>query len=120
MIAIDLRRFPDMRIENVAMIGMGAVGTLYGYYLSQKLGGSSAAATQVQAVTGYMVHLGARDLGVIRESGGAESDDHDENQKQCDEFLHNRSPLDFDGVIVSKSLGNCKKNFVFTRLPCTG
>jgi len=27
-----------MRIENVAMIGMGAVGTLYGYYLSQKLG----------------------------------------------------------------------------------
>ena len=31
---------------------------------------------------------GCADLGVIRESGGAESDDHDEDQEHCDEFLH--------------------------------
>ena len=55
------------------LVGVGTGAWLAWPYLSQKLGGSSSANTQVQAVTGYMVHLGARDLGVIRDKTAMET-----------------------------------------------
>lgn len=56
------------------LVGVGTGAWLAWPFISSKLlGGSSAAAGEVQAVTGYMVHLGSRDLGVIRDKNAMET-----------------------------------------------
>ena len=58
------------------LVGVGTGAWLAWPFISSKLnigGASSAAATEVEAVTGYIVHLGSRDLGVIRDKTAMET-----------------------------------------------
>ena len=55
------------------LVGVGTGAWLAWPFISSKLGGASAQSTEVEAVTGYMVHLGSRDLGVIRDKTAMET-----------------------------------------------
>ena len=55
------------------LVGVGTGTWLAWPYLSEKLSGDNSAAAQMEVVTGYMVHLGARDLGVIQDKAAMES-----------------------------------------------
>lgn len=54
------------------LVGVGTGGWLAWPYLNQRLFGARESA-QMEVVTGYMVHLGARDLGVIEDKAAMES-----------------------------------------------
>lgn len=54
------------------LVGVGTGGWLAWPYLSQMISGGDQS-TQMQVVTGYMVHLGNRDLGVIEDKAAMES-----------------------------------------------
>ena len=54
------------------LVGVGTGGWLAWPYLSQMISGGNQS-TQMQVVTGYMVHLGNRDLGVIEDKAAMES-----------------------------------------------
>ena len=54
------------------LVGVGTGGWLAWPYLSQIISGGNQS-TQMQVVTGYMVHLGNRDLGVIEDKAAMES-----------------------------------------------
>ena len=55
------------------LVGVGTGTWLAWPYLSSKLGQNNSTAAQMEVVTGYMVHLGSRDLGVIQDKTAMES-----------------------------------------------
>ena len=55
------------------LVGVGVGGWLAWPYVKDKLGGASTSGQQITAVTGYMVHLGNRDLGVVQDKDGMEA-----------------------------------------------
>lgn len=55
------------------LVGVGVGGWLAWPYVKDKLGGASTSNQQITAVTGYMVRLGNRDLGVVQDKDGMEA-----------------------------------------------
>lgn len=55
------------------LVGVGVGGWLAWPYVKDKLGGVDASNRQITAVTGYMVRLGNRDLGVVQDKDGMEA-----------------------------------------------
>lgn len=55
------------------LVGVGVGGWLAWPYVKDKLGGAGASNRQITAVTGYMVRLGNRDLGVVQDKDGMEA-----------------------------------------------
>ncbi len=55
------------------LVGVGVGGWLAWPYVKDKLGGTGASNRQITAVTGYMVRLGNRDLGVVQDKDGMEA-----------------------------------------------
>lgn len=55
------------------LVGVGVGGWLAWPYVKDKLGGASTSNRQITAVTGYMVRLGNRDLGVVQDKDGMEA-----------------------------------------------
>jgi len=55
------------------LVGVGVGGWLAWPYVKDKLGGADASNRQITAVTGYMVRLGNRDLGVVQDKDGMEA-----------------------------------------------
>lgn len=54
-------------------VGVGVGGWLAWPYVKDKLGGAGTSNRQITAVTGYMVRLGNRDLGVVQDKDGMEA-----------------------------------------------
>lgn len=54
------------------LVGVGVGGWLAWPYVKDKLGGTGTSNRQITAVTGYMVRLGNRDLGVVQDKDGME------------------------------------------------
>ena len=54
-------------------VGVGVGGWLAWPYVKDKLGGTGTSNRQITAVTGYMVRLGNRDLGVVQDKDGMEA-----------------------------------------------
>lgn len=55
------------------LVGVGVGGWLAWPYVKDKLGGTGTSNRQITAVTGYMVRLGNRDLGVVQDKDGMEA-----------------------------------------------
>lgn len=55
------------------LVGVGVGGWLAWPYVKDKLGGTGTSNWQITAVTGYMVRLGNRDLGVVQDKDGMEA-----------------------------------------------
>lgn len=55
------------------LVGVGVGGRLAWPYVKDKLGGTGTSNRQITAVTGYMVRLGNRDLGVVQDKDGMEA-----------------------------------------------
>lgn len=55
------------------LVGVGVGGWLAWPYVKDKLGGAGTSNRQITAVTGYMVRLGNRDLGVVQDKDGMEA-----------------------------------------------
>ena len=55
------------------LVGVGVGGWLAWPYVKDKLGGTGTSNRQIAAVTGYMVRLGNRDLGVVQDKDGMEA-----------------------------------------------
>ena len=55
------------------LVGVGVGGWLAWPYVKEKLGGTGTSNRQITAVTGYMVRLGNRDLGVVQDKDGMEA-----------------------------------------------
>lgn len=55
------------------LVGIGVGGWLAWPYVKDKLGGTGTSNRQITAVTGYMVRLGNRDLGVVQDKDGMEA-----------------------------------------------
>ena len=55
------------------LVGVGVRGWLAWPYVKDKLGGTGTSNRQITAVTGYMVRLGNRDLGVVQDKDGMEA-----------------------------------------------
>ena len=55
------------------LVGVGVGGWLAWPYVKDKLGGTGTSNRQIAAVTGYMVRLGNRDLGVVQDKDGIEA-----------------------------------------------
>ena len=55
------------------LVGVGVGGWLAWPYVKDKLGGTGTSNRQLTAVTGYMVRLGNRDLGVVQDKDGMEA-----------------------------------------------
>ena len=55
------------------LVGVGVGGWLARPYVKDKLGGTGTSNRQITAVTGYMVRLGNRDLGVVQDKDGMEA-----------------------------------------------
>ena len=55
------------------LVGVGVGGWLAWPYVKDKLGDASTSNQQITAVTGYMVRLGNRDLGVVQDKDGMEA-----------------------------------------------
>lgn len=55
------------------LVGVGVGGWLAWPYVKDKLGGTGISNRQITAVTGYMVRLGNRDLGVVQDKDGMEA-----------------------------------------------
>ena len=55
------------------LVGVGVGGWLAWPYVKDKLGGTGTSIRQITAVTGYMVRLGNRDLGVVQDKDGMEA-----------------------------------------------
>lgn len=55
------------------LVGVGVGGWLAWPYVKDKLGGMGTSNRQITAVTGYMVRLGNRDLGVVQDKDGMEA-----------------------------------------------
>ena len=55
------------------LVGVGVGGWLAWPYVKDKLGGTGTSNRQTTAVTGYMVRLGNRDLGVVQDKDGMEA-----------------------------------------------
>lgn len=55
------------------LVGVGVGGWLAWPYVKDKLGSTGTSNRQITAVTGYMVRLGNRDLGVVQDKDGMEA-----------------------------------------------
>ena len=55
------------------LVGVGVGGWMAWPYVKDKLGGTGTSNRQITAVTGYMVRLGNRDLGVVQDKDGMEA-----------------------------------------------
>lgn len=55
------------------LVGVGVGGWLAWPYVKDKLGDTGTSNRQITAVTGYMVRLGNRDLGVVQDKDGMEA-----------------------------------------------
>lgn len=55
------------------LVGVGVGSWLAWPYVKDKLGGTGTSNRQITAVTGYMVRLGNRDLGVVQDKDGMEA-----------------------------------------------
>ena len=55
------------------LVGVGVGGWLAWPYVKDKLGGTGTSNRQITAVTGYMVRMGNRDLGVVQDKDGMEA-----------------------------------------------
>ncbi len=55
------------------LVGVGAGGWLAWPYLSEKFSSLTGETREMEVITGYMMHLGARDLGVIEDKEAMES-----------------------------------------------
>ena len=55
------------------LVGVGVGGWLAWPYVKDKLGGTGTSNRQITAVTGYMVRLGNRDLGVVQDKDGMDA-----------------------------------------------
>lgn len=71
--SFNIRPVIAAMLSVLLLVGVGVGGWLAWPYVKDKLGGTGTSNRQITAVTGYMVRLGNRDLGVVQDKDGMEA-----------------------------------------------